>query len=572
MPGFAALIAKEGPTDFSGFSMPALSPLTISKKTAPGYTVCHYVTQKFERDKICQEDDELLVALEGVLLNSRALQARHAASDLFQTVKRMYAAAGDEFFRDFRGEFSGLLYDKLARKWLAFTNHLGLKPVFFYACDEGLVCGTDLPVIAELLRRRAWGYSLDVEAAYFLLTYGYMLEDYTLLREVRKLRPGQYLKYEGGKLSLQQYHTFRQDAWINDSPGDSLERTEELFRQAISAEYDKDRECGYRHLAHLSGGLDSRMNVFAARELGYDGIVNMTFSQGDYLDDTVAKRIAADLGNEFLFYALDNGNFLRYTLDEAVMANGGSVLYSGAAHELRMYRSIGWDQFGIVHSGQFGDAVMGGFLRARGPATLSVDYAIDARLLLDRIAPTIKRIQSRYESAEAFKWLNRAVNGAVNGNLMANQYSEVLSPFVHLEFLEYCWGLPPARRVGEEHYLAWIETKHPRAGHYARTPSGLRPGASRSLIFWRWLIDGTRRRLWSARSKWSMHPFEYWYRTNPMLRNYVDNYLSDNLPVLADFRELQADCLKLSQEGNLVEKTQVMTLLGAMKLLFPTDR
>jgi asparagine synthase (glutamine-hydrolysing) len=361
----------------------------------------------------------------------------------------------------------------------------------------------------------------------------------------------------------------RHEAWVKDSPADSIERTEELFRQAVSAEYDKDRECGYRHLAHLSGGLDSRMNVFVARELGYDGILNMTFSQCDYLDEKVAKRIAADLGNEFLFYALDNGNFLRHTLSDAVMANGGLVLYSGAAHELTMYRSINWEPFGVVHSGQIGDAVLGSFLRTGGPATLSVDCAIDARLLLDRIAPTIKRIQAHYESVEAFKIMSRALNGAPNGNWMGNQYSEVLSPFLHLEFLEYCWGLPRDRLVHEKHYLAWIEAKHPRAGRYARTPSGLRPGANRFLLFLLWFIDGSRRRLWGAQSKWSMHPFDYWYRTNPALRDYVAGYCGSHLSMLAGHPQLHADCGRLFQEGNLIEKTQVMTLLEAMKLFFP---
>ena len=69
-------------------------------------------------------------------------------------------------------------------------------------------------------------------------------------------------------------------------------------------------EYGYNHICSLSGGLDSRMTAIVAHEMGYDQQLNITFSQSDYLDETIAKQIASDYGHNWMFKSLDNGIFL----------------------------------------------------------------------------------------------------------------------------------------------------------------------------------------------------------------------------------------------------------------------
>ncbi|PEN17505.1 asparagine synthase, partial [Bacillus wiedmannii] len=71
-----------------------------------------------------------------------------------------------------------------------------------------------------------------------------------------------------------------------------IEEMDSLFREAIRLQFEKDREYGYKHIASLSGGLDSRMVNFVAHDLGYKDILNYTFSQSNYLDEKIAKDIA----------------------------------------------------------------------------------------------------------------------------------------------------------------------------------------------------------------------------------------------------------------------------------------
>ena len=565
MPGFAALIAKKGPTDFFNFPLRALSPLTITKKTASGYTVCHFITQKFERDKICQEDDELLVALEGALLNSRDLQARHATSDMFQTVKRMYAAGGDEFFRDFRGEFSGLLYDKSRDKWLAFTNQTGMKPVFYCRWDGGFACATDLLVLTRLLRAAGRPFSLDVDAAYMLLTYGYMLGDSTLFSEIRKLPAGHYLKYESSAVSAQSYHVFRNDVWLKSSLDEMIEEFEHLFREAVVQEYEKDREYGYRHFAHMSGGRDCRLSAFVANELGYKGCVNVTFSQSDTPDEALSKRMACDLGNEFVFYALDSARCLTTTVEDAVRISGGLVFYSGAAHELSCYRTLNFEPFGGIHSGQLGDAVLGSYRPALEPRKPKLSSGATSTRLMDRLRPVAERVIARFDTEEMFKFYNRGFNGIANGNWMGNQYTEMFSPFLHREFLEFTFKLPSVMKHRSLLYEQWILRKHPRAAAYPTARTTCRIGTSPLLTIWRDGYRHFRRKYLGEWRTYSMNPYNYWYATKPELREWFADYFDKQITLLQAYPQLQADCRTLFQEGSATEKCQTITLLEAIK-------
>ena len=66
--------------------------------------------------------------------------------------------------------------------------------------------------------------------------------------------------------------------------------------------------------------------------------------------------------------------------------------------------------------------------------------------------------------------------------------------------------------------------------------------------------------------KYSMNPTEYWYRTNPGLKSHIEKYYDDHIPLLNPFPTLMNDANILFKNGTVLEKTQVLTLLSAIKL------
>ena len=63
-----------------------------------------------------------------------------------------------------------------------------------------------------------------------------------------------------------------------------------------------------------------------------------------------------------------------------------------------------------------------------------------------------------------------------------------------------------------------------------------------------------------------MNPLDYWFLSNRTLKDFGDKYVAENLPRLSAFPELFKDAKELYETGSATEKTQVLTLLSAVKL------
>jgi asparagine synthase (glutamine-hydrolysing) len=66
----------------------------------------------------------------------------------------------------------------------------------------------------------------------------------------------------------------------------------------------------------------------------------------------------------------------------------------------------------------------------------------------------------------------------------------------------------------------------------------------------------------------NMNPEQLWYDNNENVRKTLDSYYSSHIELLNDYKGLRNDVIELYKTGNITEKTQVLTLLSACKLLF----
>lgn len=80
-------------------------------------------------------------------------------------------------------------------------------------------------------------------------------------------------------------------------------------------------------------------------------------------------------------------------------------------------------------------------------------------------------------------------------------------------------------------------------------------------------MKSLRRRIVGASSRDSMNPFEYWFKTNKSLRDFFDNYNSQNIILLKNHPVVMKDTEYLFKMGNIGEKTQALFFLAAVKLL-----
>lgn len=577
MPGFLGRI-KFSPLKDNKFNQCKNENLINNNMKSELYYLERRTINKFLDDKIFYEDKSYAIITEGVILNKSDLINKYQKSDFKNTVISMYNKLGDEFFVEFRGSFSGLFYDKNEDKWIIYTNFIGDKQIFYYRNNNAIVLGSEINYILEYINNNNLNYSLDQNGAYFLLTYGYMLEDYTLFNEIKKLNAGHYIKIIDGKFKIKQYHKLDNNSGFNQSNDEIIENIDQLFRKAIKLEFEKDKEYGYKHIAGLSGGLDSRMTTWVAHDMGYTNMLNFTFSQSNYLDEIIAKKIAADLKHKFIFKALDNGLFLK-DLERTVEISNGGALYYGLAHGKSLLDLINFNDFGIIHTGQVGDVVIGTFYTSLKKRNFKHGDGAYSKLLLNRVKGI--DLKYNYENEEIFKFYNRGFTGALQGNVMMQQYSEVASPFLNKEFLEYCLSIPVEKRLNHNIYKKWILKKYPESANYKWEKINAKIDHPLVDVFGRKIplkelpkkilkkslsyLGINKNRM---NSKNSMNPLDYWYNNNEDLNKFLDNYFKDNINLLDKYKELKNDCVYLYKEGNTIEKIQVLTLLSAMRLYF----
>ncbi|NQV01227.1 MAG: hypothetical protein HQ542_01155, partial [Bacteroidia bacterium] len=173
---------------------------------------------KFQNDKIFFENERYFVILDGIVLNKADLSKDHMHKSWSHLVINLYESNGDAFVNDFRGSFCGALFDKTNRKWIIFSDHIGSKFLYFTKRNNNLAVSTGMGQMYQILKINNINYQLDEQAAYMLLSYGYMLEDYTLCSEVKKLKAGNYLVFKDGSVNIRQYYTIphKRDEFISE--------------------------------------------------------------------------------------------------------------------------------------------------------------------------------------------------------------------------------------------------------------------------------------------------------------------------------------------------------------------
>ena len=545
------------------------------------------VVNKFMNDRIFLDTKEYTVIVEGVVLNNHDLIDEYASESWAGCVVKMYETVGDAFFNYFRGSFSGALFDKQAAKWIVYTGHTGEKQVFFTQVPGGYLFGSEMRFIVKALKQNGLPVTLDKTGCYMSLTYGYCLEDRTLVLDVHKLVAGHYLRLTESGLEVIQYHRFTNEPDMGITQKDAIEGIDGLFRQAIQRQFEKDCEYGYRHIACLSGGLDSRMTVWVAHDLGYLDQVNIDYSQSGYLDFTISQQIAIDLHHDYFFHPLDGGDFIpRYKFKPDITYGNGFLMGHGYSFE----QFIDYEPYGIFHTGQLGDVIVGSYLTKADYSELTMSDGAMSNYLMDRLADY--DLHFLYPNSEMFRLYNRGLNGINQGLLTFQENTESCSPFMDVDFFSFCLALPLSFRVNHRIYIDWVLNKYPGAAKYVwentgRVISPIKFYTPRYMSFFgvrvphfsdpafpQYVRGFILRRLGLRRkgkglstvvkdTPNNMTPVDFWYDTNPALKLFIESFWENNHTRVID-QDLLSDMGELISRDAVYDKLQCLNLLAAI--------
>ncbi|MDE7197561.1 MAG: asparagine synthase [Lachnospiraceae bacterium] len=522
----------------------------------------NYLLNKFPNDQVFLEKDGRICFLNGYLYSKTA--------DWPETFSGALSEDAEETLKGLRGGFCGYLYEQRTKELLVYTDQIAVKPVYYYVSGDRWMVSDRVDEMVEVLRHNGLTCDFQPLAAQYMLTYGYMIDDTTFIRQIHRLLPGTYMRARDGRVSVARYH-FIQDVPQTMSEEEAVEKIDAAFREAVRREFEKDREYGYRHLVDLSGGLDSRMVSWVAHDLGYTDQVNITYCRDGYRDEKIARQISLHLGHEYLFKPLDDGKWM-YDIDEMTSQNNGAALYMGMTGGRRLLEMINMESFGIEHTGMIGDAILGTLYRDKelscGKPVLGqsahserLHYQFDEKILQE------------YPNQEMFGIYTRGMLGASSSYMIRQQYIETASPFMDVDLLDAAFSIPFDYRKQHHIYLRWLNEKYPQAAEFGWEKwGGVKPKESHITLR---KMKTVQRLIWKKfcvathiTNRDSMNPVDYWYNKDVGIQKRFAGYMEDAIlnPVLGE--DLRKDIRLLFTEGSVEEKSLAITVLAMVKKYF----
>lgn len=528
-------------------------------------------SNRFAEDKVNYEDADIVILSDGVVLNKSELLEKYGYKDLCLYMKGRCISAS--FPAEMIGPFNSFLYDKKRKTGMAFGNQTGDSSVF-YQIDEQkslLVLSNNFNCIVE---KNEVHRILDEQSAHHLLTYGFLVSDRTVIEGVKRLSPGGKLVFSEKGVDVVTYHRFdflnRKETSLNET----IDKIDELFRKAVKRCFEKDLEYGYTtHLADLSAGLDSRMVNWVARDLGHKDFVNITYSQSGSDEHKLLQGLTRVLKSPVYYRQLDDTSFI-FEAEDTIKEEFGLAYYFGFTGGRQYLRLLDFDKLGLQHTGQIGDIVLAMSKISRNDSDIDFSVGRCSNLLKLRYQP-----QEKFSSNEEFLFYNRGFRGALATHYVRSNYTYAVSPFLDPELISYCLSIPDSLRSNHFLYWSWIDKKYPLAGKIKSSRERFYSGASLNDKLYHYrkkaargfnqYVNKTLRKFGAGRfalSGANMNPWDYWYDTNPAIREFVTHYTNVHLHLLSSYPQLRDEVITLSRSGRASDKLLAVSLLATINV------
>ena len=172
-----------------------------------------------------------------------------SASDT-EAIVAAYSRWGAQAFSRFNGIFALALWDTKEQTLLLVRDRVGVKPLYYYQKESRLIFSSEIKAILE---HTDVPRQIDPLALDLYLRLNYTPGPLTLFEGLKKLLPGEMLKYRAGTIEIKEY-TPKEEVVLSSAPRAELAtELRERVRASVAAQLVSDRPVGL----YLSGGIDS---------------------------------------------------------------------------------------------------------------------------------------------------------------------------------------------------------------------------------------------------------------------------------------------------------------------------
>lgn len=246
---------------------------------------------------ITNEDGTVVVVYNGEIYNFMELRdSLERSGHRFNTrsdtevLCHLYEEEGEAFLPRLNGIYAFALYDRTRKKLLLARDPVGVKPLYYASCPEGLLFASELKAIRQ---HPAFRDELDLRALGLFLTCEYVPAPFTICRDAKKLLPGHVLVVEDGRAVERRFWTWTFDAHVPANFEDCALKLRSLVADAVKGQLISDVPLG----VFLSGGIDSSVvTACMAKAGGKVESFSIGFEDASFDESAHARAVARHLG------------------------------------------------------------------------------------------------------------------------------------------------------------------------------------------------------------------------------------------------------------------------------------
>ena len=296
--------------------------------------------------------------IDALLFNRDELLSKCAADDYVSDAELLLIYIdrfGFEALKDVNGDFCGAIYDNIDSSLTLFRDHMGVRPLFFYASDEVVAFSSDIRGLTAL---KSLAISISDEWIYKTINgYNAELINNTAYKNVACVTPASYITFSFNEKKLisrtKSYWKLKRHKIRLSSETEYKNRLKELITDSVKRRLDAiPGIIG----AELSGGLDSGVIDILINRFGRKGIFySWSLDPKELpLTDGDERKIILDIceqENIFCNFAGTNSDFTDYLADN--MKKSGLKIYSDGTNDFRFSFPQNLNTLTLFHTAKF---------------------------------------------------------------------------------------------------------------------------------------------------------------------------------------------------------------------------
>ncbi|MBN2102753.1 asparagine synthase (glutamine-hydrolyzing) [bacterium] len=308
---------------------------------------------------IANEENTLWIVFNGEIYNFKRLRKElENLGHQFKTrsdteiILHGYEEWGEDVCQRLNGMFVFAVWDQKNKILFLGRDRLGIKPLYYYQDDQKLVFGSELKAI---LKCPGLDCTLDPVALNNYLTFEYIPAPRSIFREIRKLRPGHWLRWQADQL-MDQFYWKLAPCENSISEAEAGEKLSVLLNDAVRLRLISDVPLG----AFLSGGLDSSIMVAQMAELMDQPVKTFSigFKESSYNELNYARAVAKKYQTEHHEFVIE-ANALELT--EKLICHLDEPFGDFSIFPTYLVSKMARDYVTVVLSGDGGDELFAGY-------------------------------------------------------------------------------------------------------------------------------------------------------------------------------------------------------------------